>query len=99
MRKIILVMLMLTLTGCIDFRNKALVLETKVVGLDASVPSFDGTELACVKLGFITTRYLSAPEGGEASVKNTYTDISILTLSGSGVSELTVKNALKNQTK
>lgn len=84
------------LAGCntdIDFRKKALAAEIKVYGLDAEIPSTTSDEsLARIRIGVVTTRYISAPDGGRASIETEYNDLNFWTLSGSAKSKLSVEN-------
>lgn len=84
------------LAGCntdIDFRKKALAAEIKVYGLDAEIPSTTSDEsLARIRIGVVTTRYISAPDGGRASIETEYSDLNFWTLSGSAKSKLCVEN-------
>lgn len=88
--------LLLCLCGCntdIDFRKKALAAEIKVYGLDAEIPSTTSEEsIARIRIGVVTTRYISAPDGGKASIETEYNDINFWTLSGSAKSKLCVEN-------
>jgi hypothetical protein len=95
--KMLLVFIMqLSLSGCgmIDFREKSLATETKGVYLDASVPTFysSGPSFCSIKLGFMVNKYMSAPDGGKASIEDEYNNVSIWTLSGSGKSKLSIQN-------
>lgn len=84
-----------SLSGCgiVDFREKALATETKVIGLDCTVPSIStGNSLACVRLGYISTKYISAPGQSTASINDKYTDCSLLSVSGTVDSDLSVAN-------
>jgi hypothetical protein len=78
----------------IDFREKSLATETKGVYLDASVPAFysSGPSFCSIKLGFMVNKYMSAPDGGKASIEDEYNDVSIWTLSWKGKSKLFVQN-------
>jgi len=75
-------------------KPKSLATETKGVYLDASVPSFysSGPSFCSIKLGFMVNKYMSAPDGGKASIEDEYNDVSIWTLSGNGKSKLFVQN-------
>ena len=90
------VVIMVSLCGCgmIDFREKSLATETKGVYLDASIPTFysSGPSFCSIKLGFMVNKYISAPDGGKATIEDEYSDISIWTLSGNGKSRLSVEN-------
>lgn len=84
--------------GCnsVDFKKKALAAEIKVYGLDAEVPSTTADEsIARIRLGVVTTRYISAPEGGTAEISTEYEDVNFWTLSGSAKSTLKVSNTAK----
>lgn len=87
--------LLLCLCSCtsIDFRKKALAAEIKVYGLDAEIPSTTSEEsVARVRIGVVTSRYISAPDGGKASIETEYNDLNFWTLSGSAKSKLCVEN-------
>lgn len=93
----ILIMIIIagSLSGCgiVDLRSKALATETKVIGLDCTVPSITtGNSLACVRLGYISTKYISAPDQSTASINDKYTDCSLLSVSGTVDSNLSVTN-------
>jgi len=91
--------LLLMASGCasVDFRKKALAAEIKVYGLDIEVPSSTTEEsFARVRLGVVTSRYISAPDGGKASIETEYEDVNIWTLSGSAKSKLSVENPAKD---
>ena len=94
--RLLAVITLLCLCGCgmIDFREKSLATETKGVYLDASIPTFysSGPSFCSIKLGFMVNKYVSAPDGGKASIEDEYNDVSIWTLSGAGKSKLTVEN-------
>lgn len=85
-----------SMVGCnsVDFKKKALAAEIKVYGLDAEIPSMPGGEgsIARVRLGVVTSRYVSAPDGGEAEIKTEYDDINFWTLSGSAKTSMKVSN-------
>lgn len=89
----LLTILMLAGCGMIDFREKAIATETKVIGLDATVPSISsGQSFASIKLGYISTKYLSAPDGGKVSLEDEYKDCSLLSVSGTAISKISVSN-------
>lgn len=84
-----------SLVGCgsIDFKKKALAAEIKVYGLDAEVPSMSAEEsIARIRLGVVTTRYISAPDGGTAEISTEYNDVNFWTLSGSAKTTMKVSN-------
>ncbi len=79
--------------GMIDFRNKSIATEQKVIGIDATVPSITSGEALCsVRIGYISNKYISAPKGSTASIKDNYKNWSFLSLSGDASSELIVTN-------
>lgn len=95
-KKLCLIALLIFMTGCASLKEKSVAGEVKVYGLDAEVPSVDGSSsFAKIRLGVVTTRWITAPEGGKASIKTKYNDINIWSLSGSAESELTVENNIK----
>lgn len=84
-----------SMVGCnsVDFKKKALAAEIKVYGLDAEVPSMSAEEsIARIRLGVVTTRYISAPDGGTAEISTEYDDVNIWTLSGSAKTSMKVSN-------
>ena len=84
-----------SMVGCnsVDFKKKALAAEIKVYGLDAEVPSMSAEEsIARIRLGVVTTRYISAPDGGTAEISTEYDDVNIWTLSGSAKTTMKVSN-------
>jgi len=91
-------MIMMSLCSCgiIDFREKALATETKVIGFDAEIPGAfnSGASLAILRLGYISHKYISAPDGGKATINDEYKDISIWKLAGSGESNLSAENTM-----
>lgn len=94
--RIIILILLCFITGCgmIDFRQKSIATESKVIGLDLSVPEIvsAGTSIASIKMGYITTKYISAPVGGKASINDQLDNVSIWSLSGGGKSSMSVEN-------
>ncbi len=91
--------LLLMASGCasVDFRKKAVAVEGKVYGLDVEIPSTNaGESVARIRLGVVTSRYISAPEGGEAKIETEHEDVNIWTLSGSAKSKLSVENPAKD---
>lgn len=84
-----------SMVGCnsVDFKKKALAAEIKVYGLDAEVPSMSAEEsIARIRLGVVTTRYVSAPDGGTAEISTEYDDVNFWTLSGSAKTSMKVSN-------
>jgi len=84
-----------SMVGCnsVDFKKKALAAEIKVYGLDAEVPSMSAEEsIARIRLGVVTTRYVSAPDGGTAEISTEYDDVNFWTLSGSAKTTMKVSN-------
>ena len=84
-----------SMVGCnsVDFKKKALAAEIKVYGLDAEVPSMSAEEsIARIRLGVVTTRYVSAPDGGTAEISTEYNDVNFWTLSGSAKTTMKVSN-------
>lgn len=87
---------MFVMCGCANLKEKSVAGEVKVYGMDAEVPSVDGSSsFAKIRLGVVTTRWITAPEGGKASINTKYNDINIWSLSGSAESTLTVENNIK----
>ncbi len=87
---------LMILSGCasVDLRKKAVAAECKVYGLDVEIPSTTSDEsLARIRIGVVTSRYISAPEGGAAGIETEYEDVNIWTLSGSAKSKLSVENS------
>ena len=82
------------LVGCSNLKDKSIVAETKVIGLDIEAPSVVNTDMAIcsVKMGYIVTRYASAPAGSESSIDSEYNEISIWKLSGTAKSNMTTSN-------
>jgi len=76
----------------IDFSKKALALESTVFGLDVSVPSFvgDATSFCNLKLGYVTTKYTSAPAGSSVSIDKEYKDASFWKMEGTVTTKLNV---------
>ena len=84
----------LSLCSCaqIDFSKKALALESTVFGLDVSVPSFvgDATSFCNIKLGYVTTKYTSAPIGSSVSINKEYKDANFWKMEGTVTTKLDV---------
>ncbi len=82
----------------IDFRDKAIALETKVVGMEITVPDITGGtgSLLSLRLGWVSTKYSSAPAGSEVTIDDQYNDINFWTMSGTVKSLITIKNNKKS---
>lgn len=95
---IIMVFLVLIATSCaqfVDFRDKGIGFETKVLGLEASIPDviMGGVgSMLTIRFGWISTKYASAPAGTEVRIDDQYKDISFWTLSGTVTSLITISN-------
>jgi len=90
---VFLIVLMMLCQGCVgvDFSKKALAVESKIYGIHLVVPSTEsGESFAKADIGIITTRYISAPQGGKVTIVSSNEDVNIWTLSGNVKTEMSV---------
>ena len=90
---VLICLIVLLLQGCmgVDFSKKALAVESKIYGIHLVVPSTEsGESFAKADIGIITTRYISAPQGGKVTIVSSNEDVNIWTLSGNVKTEMSV---------
>lgn len=87
-----LALICLFLTSCksVDFKQKGIAAENKVIGLSVTVPGTDQVSLSKIEMGYIDTRYLSVPKGCKGTIKNKYNDISLFLGKGNAESEMSL---------
>jgi hypothetical protein len=79
----------------VDFRDKAIAVETTVVGFDFTIPDiFTGmtSSLCTIRFGYVTNRYTSAPKGGKAYSESEYKDFNIWKLTGTVMTKVGTEN-------
>ena len=90
------------ISGCglfTDLQQKSLATEQEVIGLHLVAPNIipvgDGSpSMVTLDFGYIDSKYMSAPPGGSASIRNDYSDVSLFKTSGNFNTHMDVKNSV-----